>query len=52
MKVELIAGVALARGMCLVTSNIAEFEGMEELQIESWVHTWKNSAIDELPKVL
>ena len=33
----LIAGVALARGMCLVTSNIGEFEKIEELQVESWV---------------
>jgi len=32
----LIAGVALARGMCLVTNNVREFQRIEELQIENW----------------
>ena len=33
----LIAGVALARCMCLVTNNVREFQRIEELQIENWV---------------
>ncbi|MFO7803796.1 MAG: type II toxin-antitoxin system VapC family toxin [Desulfovermiculus sp.] len=32
-----IAGMALARGMCLVTNNVKEFQRIEELQVENWV---------------
>lgn len=32
----LIAGVALAQGMTLVTNNVGEFEKIKDLQIENW----------------
>jgi tRNA(fMet)-specific endonuclease VapC len=32
----LIAGVALANDLTLVTSNLGEFEGVPELRIENW----------------
>ncbi|MBP9725905.1 MAG: type II toxin-antitoxin system VapC family toxin [Gammaproteobacteria bacterium] len=32
----LLAGTALNRGLILVTSNIREFERIEELQLENW----------------